>query len=88
MDDYGLKYKMAGSLEATITGKYIYTLLCDYAGAKGRIQISIGKISKLLNISRTAIRRNLHRLEESGYILIHTKSDDDGTRKANVYEMI
>lgn len=88
MDDYGLKYKMAGSLEATITGKYINTLLCDYAGAKGRIQISIGKISKLLNISRTAIRRNLHRLEESGYIMIHTKSDDDGTRKANVYEIL
>jgi predicted ArsR family transcriptional regulator len=88
MDDYGLKYKMAGSLEATITGKYIYTLLCDYAEAIGRIQISIGKISKLLNISRTAIRRNLHRLEESGYIMIHTKSDDDGTRKANVYEIL
>ncbi|VDN47301.1 conserved protein of unknown function [Petrocella atlantisensis] len=88
MDDHRLKYKMAGSLKATITGKYIYTLLCDYAGAKGRIQISIGKISKLLNISRTAVRRNLHRLEESGYIMIHTKSDDDGTRKANVYELI
>ena len=88
MDDYGLKYKMAGRLEATITGKYIYTLLCDYAGAKGRVQLSIGKISKLLNISRTAVRRNLHRLEDSGYILIHTKSDEDGTRKANVYEII
>jgi len=88
MDDYGLKYKMAGRLEATITGKYIYTLLCDYAGAKGRVQISIGKISKLLNISRTAVRRNLHRLEESGYILIHTKCDEDGTRKANVYEIL
>ena len=87
MDDYGLKYKMAGSLEATITGKYIYTLLCDYAGQSGRVQISVGKISKLLNISRTAVRRNLHRLEGSGYILIHSKSDDDGTRKANVYEI-
>ena len=87
MDDYGLKYKMAGSLEATITGKYIYTLLCDYAGTNGRIQISVGKISKLLNISRTAVRRNIHRLEDSGYILIHSKSDDDGTRKANVYEI-
>jgi DNA-binding MarR family transcriptional regulator len=88
MDDYGLKYKMAGSLDATITGKYIYTLLCDYSGARGRIQISISKISKLLNISRTAVRRNLHRLEDSGYILIHSKSDDDGTRRANVYEII
>jgi DNA-binding MarR family transcriptional regulator len=87
MDDYGLKYKMAGSLEATIAGKYIYTLLCDYAGQSGRIQISVGKISKLLNICRTAVRRNLHRLEDSGYILIHSKSDDDGTRKANVYEI-
>ena len=88
MDDYGLKYKMVGSLEATITGKYIYTLLCDYAGAKGRVQLSIGKISKILNISRTSVRRNLHRLEESGYILIHSKSDDEGTRKANVYEIV
>jgi len=88
MDDYGLKYKMAGSLETTITGKYIYTLLCDYAGAKGRVQVSVGKISKLLNISKTAVRRNLHRLDESGYIIIHSKKDDDGTRKANVYEIV
>lgn len=88
MDDYALKYKMAGSLDATITGKYIYTLLCDLAGTTGRIQISIGRISRLLNISRTAVRRNLHRLEESGYINIHSKSDDDGTRKANVYEIL
>jgi DNA-binding MarR family transcriptional regulator len=88
MDDYGLKYKMAGSLKVTITGKYIYTLLCDYAGTEGRVQISIGKISKLLNISRTAVSRNLHRLEDRGYILIHTKSDEDGTRKANVYEIL
>ena len=88
MDDYGLKYKMAGSLKATITGKYIYTLLCDYASVKGRVQISIGKISTLLNISRTAFRRNLHQLEDSGYILIHSKSDEDGTRKANVYEIL
>lgn len=88
MDDYGLKYKMAGSLEASVTGKYIYTLLCDYAGTAGRVQISIGKISKLLNISRTAVQRNMHRLEEGGYIRIHSKSDEDGTRRANVYEIL
>ena len=87
MDDYGLKYKMAGSLDATITGKYIYTLLCDYAGQSGRVQISISKISRLLNISKTAVRRNLHQLEDRGYIIIHSKSDDDGTRRANVYEI-
>lgn len=88
MDDYGLKYKMAGSLETTITGKYLYTLLCDYAGTTGRIRISINRISKLLNISRTAVRKNLHRLESSGYIRIHSKSDEDGTRRANVYEIV
>ncbi len=88
MDDYGLKYKMAGSLDATITGKYIYTLLCDYSGNVGRLQISISRISKLLNISKTAVRRNLHRLEDGGYIRIYSKSDEDGTRRANVYEIL
>jgi DNA-binding IscR family transcriptional regulator len=88
MDDYTLKYKMAGSLDATITGKYIYTLLCDLVGASGKIQISIGKISRMLNISRSAVRRNLHKLDESGYIMIHSKKDDYGKRKANVYEIV
>lgn len=88
MDDHALKYKMAGRLNATITGKYIYTLLCDLAGSSGRVQLSIGKICRLLNISRSAVRRNLHELEDSGYIIIHSKCDDDGTRKANVYEIL
>ncbi|PKM54001.1 MAG: hypothetical protein CVV00_10075 [Firmicutes bacterium HGW-Firmicutes-5] len=85
MEDYALKYRLAGNLNTTITGKYLYTLLCDLAGKKGRIQLSIRVLSETLNISRTAVSRNLHRLEESGYIRIRSVSDSDGTRKANEY---
>ena len=85
MEDYALKYRLAGNLDTTITGKYLYTLLCDLSGKKGRIQISIRVMSETLNISRTAVSKNLHRLEDGGYIKIRNISDSDGTRKANEY---
>lgn len=85
MEDNTLKYKVSGNLKATITGKYIYTLLYELANGQGKIQISIGRISNILKVSENAVRSNLHRLELKGYILIKDVYEDDGTRKANEY---
>ncbi len=85
MDDNTLKYKVAGNLKTNITGKYLYTLLYDLSNGQGRIQISIGKLSSILKISESAVRSNLHRLEQKGYIHIREVYEDDGTRKANEY---
>ena len=85
MEDNVMKYKLAGNLEVRITGKYLYILLCDLSGAKERIQIPVKKISGTLNISQGTVRRNLHLLEEKGYIKILPVFEPDGTRKANEY---
>lgn len=85
MEDNALKYRLAGNLDATITGKYIYTLLRDLAGSRGRIQMPIKSISGIIKISRTAVSSNLHRLEDKGYIKIRPVYESDGTRKANLY---
>ena len=85
MEDNALKYRLAGNLDTTITGKYLYTLLSDLAGSRGRIQLPIKRISEILKISSTAVRRNLHRLEDKGYIKIRPVYESDGTRKANLY---
>jgi len=85
MEDYALKYRLAGKLDTTITGKYLYTLLCDLAGSRGRIQLPVKRISETLKISSAAVRKNLHRLEDKGYIKIRPVHESDGTRKANLY---
>ncbi|MBN4051072.1 winged helix-turn-helix transcriptional regulator [bacterium AH-315-G05] len=61
------------------------TLLNEISTETGKIQISTKKISRILKISQSTVRRNLKRLKESNYILIQEKFDDDGTRKANEY---
>ncbi len=80
-----MKYKIAGNLKTTISGKYIYTLLSEISTETGKIQISTKKISRILKISQSTVRRSLKRLKENNYILIQEKFDDDGTRKANEY---
>ncbi|MGV8147033.1 MAG: winged helix-turn-helix transcriptional regulator [Alkaliphilus sp.] len=85
MSDNIMKYKIAGNLKTTISGKYIYTLLNEISTKTGKTQISTKKISRILKISQSTVRRNLKRLKESNYILIQEKFDDDGTRKANEY---
>lgn len=85
LDDKSLKYKVAGSLKTSITGKCLYIMLYDLADEQGKIQISISKLSKLLRISESAVRNNLHNLADRGYIFVREVIEADGTRKANEY---
>ncbi len=85
MKEEMMKYKLAGNLETTISGKYIYTLLSELANESGEVQIPVGKISRTLKIGKNTVRRNLHRLEEAGYIHIRSVYREDGGRAANIY---
>ncbi|MDT8717055.1 helix-turn-helix domain-containing protein [Clostridium sp. 19966] len=85
MNDELVKYKLAGTLKTTIAGKLIYGLLCEIADSDGKVQVPIKKISYTLSIGENTVRRNLHRLEEKGYIDIRKIYHDDGGRAANIY---
>jgi len=80
------KYNVCGMIEATPTGKLLYIMLFELANECGVVTIPQKKICEALDISRTAVRRNLHRLCYEGYIGIHPRyREDDGSRAANKY---
>ena len=85
MKDELVKYKFTGTLKTTIAGKLIYGLLCEFADSNGTVQVPVKKISYTLSIGENTVRRNLHRLEERGYIAIRKIYHDDGGRAPNLY---
>lgn len=85
MKDDIAKLKFAGTLKTTISGKLIYTYLCELSEETGKIQIPIKDISRTLKIGENTVRRNLHRLKEKGYIGIRKIYHDDGGRAPNIY---
>ena len=85
MKDETMRYKLAGTLNTTISGKFIYTLLCEFAGQDGKLQIPISDISRTLKIGENTVRRSLHRLKDKGYIDIRATYHDDGGRAPNIY---
>ena len=80
------KFKICGEVDAGITGKLLYLVLDGIANKNGEAVIPQRKISDALHISKSAVSRNLRRLESGGYISIHPQyRSDDGGRAANKY---
>jgi biotin operon repressor len=80
------KFKLCGEVDVTITGKLLYLILNELADDNGEIIIPQKKICKTLNISRSAVSRNLRRLRDGKYIHIDPiYRSDDGGRAANKY---
>lgn len=80
------KYRLAGELETTVSGKLLYLLLLDIVDGNGKITISQRRISETLGISKGTVSRNFRKLRNRGYIdVIPQFHDDDGGRAANKY---
>ena len=80
------KFKVCGEVETTSTGKLLYLVLGELANHNGEIVIPQRKLRDALHISKSAVRRNLHRLRDGGYIAIQVQyRSDDGGRSANKY---
>ncbi|WP_273327800.1 helix-turn-helix domain-containing protein [Vallitalea guaymasensis] len=79
------EFKVAGKIKTTVSAKLIYMLLNKLADKEGSVQISQKKLSKILGLHKTTVRKNLWRLEKSGYIYIRSRYTDDGGRLANEY---
>ena len=82
------KYRLAGELETTISGKLLYLMLADIVDADGKIKIPQRRISEALGITKGTVSRNLRRLHNRGYIDIVPQFHDDGGRAANKYVLI
>ena len=79
------EFKVAGKIRITMSGKMIYMLLSELADTDGAITLSQKKISKILGIHKTTVRRNLRRLERNKYIFIDNRYTEDGGRLSNKY---
>lgn len=79
------EFKVVGEIKTTVSAKMIYMLLSKLADREGGVQISQKRLSKILGIHKTTVRKNLWRLEKSGCIYIRSKYTEDGGRLANEY---
>lgn len=80
-----MKYRLAGELETTASGKLLYLMLLDTAGVDGSIVIPQRRVSAALGLSRSAVSRSFARLRRCGCIDIVPQFHDDGGRAANKY---
>ncbi len=82
------KYRLAGGLNATMTGKLLYLMLLDIVDGDGKIVIPQRRISEALGICKGTVSRNLRKLNKRGYVGINPRYHDDGGRAANEYTVL
>ena len=79
------KYKLAGRLNTTVSGKLLYLVLLDITDEDNKVIVPQRRISETLGISRGTVSRNLRRLRDSGYIDVLSQYNDYGGRAPNKY---
>jgi DNA-binding MarR family transcriptional regulator len=79
------KYRLAGELETTASGKLLYLILLDIADADNAVTVPQRRINEAIGLSKGTVSRNLRKLEGSGYISITPTYHSDGGRAANKY---
>ena len=80
------KFRLCGGVKANITGKLLYLILDELAEGSGETVIPQRKISDALQISKSAVSRNLRKLKDGGYIeVVPQYRTDDGGRSSNKY---
>jgi DNA-binding MarR family transcriptional regulator len=79
------KFRLCGEVEGAATGKLLYLVLNGLANRNGEIVIPQRKLGGALGLSKSAVSRNLRRLEQSGAIRIAAQYHSDGGRAANKY---
>jgi response regulator of citrate/malate metabolism len=80
------RYKLTAGLPVPAGAKLIYCYLLDVSDGRG-IAISVKKLGKCVGLSRSATRRNLHRLKRLDMLDILPRYSDDGGRLSNQYKL-
>lgn len=78
------RYKLCAKLQVPPAAKLLYCYLTDIS-KKHSVVVSIKNLSKGVGLSRSAVSRNLHRLQRMGMINIVPQYTDDGGRLSNKY---
>lgn len=80
------RYKLIARLPIPAGAKLIYCYLLDVSDGRG-ITISVRKLGKSVGLSRSATRRNLHRLKHLDMLDISPRYSNDGGRLSNQYKL-
>jgi predicted ArsR family transcriptional regulator len=80
------RYRLTAGLPVPAGAKLIYCYLLDVSDRCG-IAISVGKLGKSVGLSRSAARKNLHRLKRLDMLDITPRYSDDGGRLSNRYRL-
>ena len=79
------KYRLAGTMDATPSGKLLFMILMDLIDMDNAVVIPQKRISETLGLSKGTVSRTLRKLEKPGYIGITAQYPSDGGRAANKY---
>jgi len=79
------KYRIAGELDTTVSGKLLYLFLLDTVDADGKIIIPQRWVSKALGLSRGTVSQNFRRLDRRGYIDVIPQFNEYGGQMPNKY---
>jgi len=82
------KFRPAGELDTTPSGKLLYLVLTDNADEEGNLIIPQKHVAKALGFSRSTVSRNLRKLFRRGYIDIIAQFNEYGCRLPNKYVVL
>jgi DNA-binding MarR family transcriptional regulator len=82
------KYRMAGSLDTTASGKLLYLVLLDVIDDKNKAVIPQRRISEALGLNKKTVSKNLRRLQDGGHIAIEPQYNEYGGRIPNKYQVL
>ena len=80
------RYKLTAGLPVPSAAKLIYCYLLDVSDRRG-IAISVRQLGKSIGLSRSATRKNLHRLKHMDMLDISPRYSEDGGRLSNQYKL-
>lgn len=79
-------YSLCAEMKAPPAAKLLYCYLHSFAGGQYHsTALPVRKLACALGLSRSATRRNLHRLERLGRLGIMPRYSEDGGRLSNQY---
>lgn len=83
MNDFA-RYRLLAEVAIPPAAKLLYSYLLDRTGGRnGVVQLSSRRLAAEVGLSPSAVRRNLHRLQQNGLIYLTARYSEEGIRLTN-----
>lgn len=78
------RYRLMAGVSVPPAAKLLYSYLLDRAGGRnGTVLLSSRRLAAEVGLSTSAVRRNLHRLQQNGLIRLTPQYSEEGIRLTN-----